>query len=155
MTNQAGLQELDEINKAIVRQLQEDGRRAYAAIGRVVGLSEAAVRQRVQKLHTNGVLQIVGVTDPLQLGFARQVMIGISVTGDVLEVAQKLGELPEADYVVITGGSFDVLLEAVVSDDSHLLRLLATDIRSIEGVARTETFTYLKLIKQTYNWGAK
>lgn len=147
--------EPDDVSKAIIKQLQEDGRRAYAAIGKAVGLSEAAVRQRVQKLIETGVMQIVAVTDPMQLGFARQVMIGITVAGDVEQVAGKLGALPEVDYIVITAGSFDILAEAVVTDDDHLLRLLNNHIRGIDGVARTETFLYLKLTKQTYDWGAR
>lgn len=151
----AGASAIDETSKAIIKQLQEDGRRPYAAIGRAVGLSEAAVRQRVQKLIDAGVVQIVAVTDPMQLGFDRQVMIGINVEGDVEDIAAKLGAIPEVDYVVITAGSFDILAEAVLADDDHMLRLIGRDIRSIEGVRSTETFLYLKLTKQTYDWGAR
>jgi len=153
--NRSGARDIDDISKAIIKELQEDGRRAYATIGRAVGLSEAAVRQRVQKLLEAGVVQIVAVTDPMQIGFDRQVMIGINVDGDVEDVAAKLGAISEVDYVVITAGSFDVLAEAVVSDDAHLLRLIGREIRSIEGICRTETFHYLKLVKQTYDWGAR
>lgn len=147
--------DIDDTSKAIIKELQRDGRRAYAAIGKAVGLSEAAVRQRVQKLIDSGVMQIVAVTDPMQLGFDRQVMIGINVDGDVEQVAAKLGAIPEVDYLVVTAGSFDILAEAVVTDDDHLLRLIGRDIRSIDGIRRTETFLYLKLTKQTYNWGAR
>lgn len=145
----------DDVSKAIIEQLQADGRRSYAAIGQAVGLSEAAVRQRVQKLIDSGVMQIVAVTDPMQIGFARQAMVGISCTGDVEAVAAKLAAIPEVDYLVITAGSWDILCEVVVEDDDHLLRLINRSIRSIEGVDKTETFLYLKLTKQTYNWGAK
>ncbi len=145
----------DDVSKAIIQQLQEDGRRPYATIGKAVGLSEAAVRQRVQKLVETGVMQIVAVTDPMQLGFDRQVMIGITVAGDIEAVAEELGKLTEVDYIVITAGSFDILAEAVVADDDHLLQLINTKIRSITGVDRTETFLYLKLTKQTYDWGAR
>src|SRR5215203_913972 len=100
---------LDEVSKAIIEQLQQDGRRSYAAIGKVVGLSEAAVRQRVQRLIDSGVMQVVAVTDPLELGFARQAMVGIRVTGRLEPVADALAELPEVDYVVITAGSYDLL----------------------------------------------
>jgi Lrp/AsnC family transcriptional regulator, regulator for asnA, asnC and gidA len=135
--------------------LQADGRRSYAAIGQAVGLSEAAVRQRVQKLIDSGVMQIVAVTDPTQVGFARQAMVGISCTGDVEAIAAKLAGIPEVDYIVITAGSWDILAEVVVADDEHLLRLVNRNIRSIDGIDRTETFLYLKLTKQTYNWGAQ
>ena len=145
---------LDDVSRAIIEQLQEDGRRPYAAIGKAVGLSEAAVRQRVQKLVDGGVVQIVGVTDPSQLGFARQAMIGVEISGDLQEVADRLAAMHDVDYVVVTAGSFDVLAEVVVTDDAHLLDLVSR-IRAIPGVGRTESFLYLKLVKQTYNWGAR
>ena len=146
---------IDEVSKAIIAELQADGRRSYAAIGQAVGLSEAAVRQRVQRLTEAGVIQIVGVTDPLQLGFARQAMIGIKVTGDMEQVADELAEMAEVDYVVITAGSFDVIVEVVCESDEQLLAVLNRRIRSLPGVASTETFVYLKLRKQTYSWGVR
>jgi Lrp/AsnC family transcriptional regulator for asnA, asnC and gidA len=146
---------LDETSRAIIEQLQADGRRAYATIGKAVGLSEAAVRQRVQKLVDHGVMQIVAVTDPMQTGFARQAMVAISATGDVEEIAEQLNKISEVDYLVITAGSFDILAEIVVEDDDHLLQLVNGRIRTIPGIVRTETFLYLRLAKQTYNWGAR
>lgn len=146
---------LDELSKAIIEQLQEDGRRPYATIGKAVGLSEAAVRQRVQRLVDSGMVQIVAVTDPLQVGFARQAMIGIKVDGDLEAVADVVAGLPEVDYVVITAGGFDVLAEVVCEDDDHLLEVLNRKIRSIPDVRATETFVYLRLRKQHYNWGTR
>ena len=146
---------LDDVNKAIIRQLQSDGRRSYAAITTAVGLSEAAVRQRVQRLLDAGVMQVVAVTDPMQVGFARQAMIGVNAEGDLRDVADKLSALPEVDYVVITAGSFDILVEVVCEDDEHLLSLLNDSIRSVPGVQNTETFVYLRLAKQTYTWGTR
>ena len=146
---------LDAVSKAIIEQLQVDGRRSYAEIGKAVGLSEAAVRQRVQKLTESGVMQVVAVTDPMQLGFFRQAMIGVRVTGDTTEVAEKLAALDAVDYVVLTAGSFDILAEGVCEDDAHLIELLNQKIRRIDGVQSTETFVYLKLQKQFYNWGTR
>jgi Lrp/AsnC family transcriptional regulator, regulator for asnA, asnC and gidA len=146
---------LDATSKGIIEQLQEDGRRPYAAIGKAVGLSEAAVRQRVQRLVESGVVQIVAVTDPLQVGFTRQAMIGIKAEGDLQELADSLTAIPEVDYVVVTAGAFDVLVEVVCEDDEHLLQVLNTAIRSLPGVRTTETFVYLKLRKQLYNWGTR
>ena len=145
----------DDVSRAIIEQLQADGRRSYASIGQAVGLSEAAVRQRVQKLVDSGVMQIVAVTDPTQIGFARQAMVGISVSGDIEAVASKLAQIPEVDYLVVTAGSWDILAEIVVEDDDHLLQVVNRNIRSLDGVERTESWLYLKLAKQTYNWGAK
>jgi Lrp/AsnC family transcriptional regulator, regulator for asnA, asnC and gidA len=146
---------IDDTSKAIIAQLQDDGRRSYASIGQAVGLSEAAVRQRVQKLVDNEVMQIVAVTDPMQLGFARQAMIAITASGDIDAIADHLAKIDEVDYIVVTAGSVDLLVEVVVEDDEHLLRLVNDRIRSIGGVLRTEKFMYLKLVKQTYNWGAR
>jgi Lrp/AsnC family transcriptional regulator for asnA, asnC and gidA len=145
---------LDHLSKQIIEQLQQDGRRSYAAIGKAVGLSEAAVRQRVQRLIDVGAMQIVAVTDPMTLGFPRQTMIGIRCGCDLERVASHLAELDEIDYVVITAGSFDLLIEVVCENDDQLLEILGR-VRSIPSVSSTETFVYLKLCKQTYSWGTR
>ncbi len=146
---------LDEVSKGIVEQLQHDGRMPYASIGKAVGLSEAAVRQRVQRLLENGVMQIVAVTNPMQLGFARQALVGINAEGDVEPIAEALTSMPEVVYVIVTAGSFDLMVEVVCESDDHLLELLSKRIRSLAGVRSTETFVYLKLHKQTYSWGVR
>ncbi len=146
---------LDDVSKAIINQLQQDGRRPYATIGKAVGLSEAAVRQRVQRLIESGVMQIVAVTDPLTVGFSRAAMIGIRVEGDSEIVAEKLEGFSEVDYVVVTAGSFDLLVEVVCEDDDHLLEIINKRIRAIPGVVTTESFVYLKLRKQIYTWGTR
>ncbi|NNG39773.1 Lrp/AsnC family transcriptional regulator [Flexivirga sp. ID2601S] len=146
---------LDDVSKAIIGHLQSDGRAAYSAIAREIGLSEAAVRQRVQRLLDSDVLQIVAVTDPAQVGFDRQAMIGLTVHGDLGSVQVALNEMPEVAYIVLTAGRFDILVEVVCVDDDHLLDLLTAKIRAIPGVADTETFVYLKLAKQRYDWGTR
>ena len=146
---------LDEVSKAIIEQLQQDGRRPYASIGKAVGLSEAAVRQRVQRLVESGAMQIVAVTDPLSVGFPRMAMIGIRVEGDMELVAEKLEAMAEVDYVVITAGAYDLLVEVVCEDDDHLLDVINRQIRAIPGVRHTESFVYLKLRKQIYTWGTR
>lgn len=146
---------LDDVSKAIIEHLQEDGRQSYATIAKLVGLSEAAVRQRVQRLLDAGVMQIVAVTDPLQVGFRRQALIGIRVDGDLTSVAEALTEMSAVDYVVTTAGSFDILAEVVCEDDDQLLELLTKGVRTLPGVQSTETFVYLKLNKQHYNWGTR
>ncbi|SFL14648.1 Lrp/AsnC family transcriptional regulator [Geodermatophilus ruber] len=143
---------LDDVSRAIIEQLQEDGRRPYARIATAVGLSEAAVRQRVQRLVDAGVMQIVAVTDPLHPGFSRQAMVGVRTSGDVRAVADTLAALPEVDDVVITSGSLDVLAEVVCEDDDQLPDVVAR-IRAVEGVTSTETFLYLGLRRQTYARG--
>jgi Lrp/AsnC family transcriptional regulator for asnA, asnC and gidA len=146
---------LDDVSKAIIEQLQTDGRKSYSDIGRAVELSEAAVRQRVQKLIDSGVMQIVAVTDPLQLGFYRQAMIGIRTMGDSRTISDAIAAIDAVEYVVLTAGSFDMLAEVVCEDDDSLLALLNGQIRTVPGVLQTEVFTYLQLKKQQYNWGTR
>ena len=146
---------LDDVAKAIIEQLQQDGRRSYAAIGKQVGLSEAAVRQRVQRLLESGVMQIVAVTDPMQLGFARQAMVGVRTSGPLQPIADALSAIDEIDYVVVTAGSFDLLVEVVCESDEALFDLISDQIRRLPGVEGTETFMYLQLRKQTYSWGVR
>ena len=147
--------DLDDADKSLVELLQRDGRLPYTRLAAQVGLSEAAVRQRVQRLIENKVVQIVAVTDPLTLGFRRQAMVGVKIEGDTIAVADALAQIPEIDYVVCTSGSFDLLFEMVCEDDEHLLTLLNEQVRMIPGVRSTETFMYLRLRKQTYAWGAR
>ena len=144
---------LDDIDKAIIRELQLDGRTPYAKLGPAVGLSQAAVRQRVQRLIENGVMQVVAVTDPLMLGFNLEAMIGVEVDGDLRAVASKLAEVDNVDYVVVTTGRFDLVVEVVCRDHEELLHIINDVIRAVPGVRATETFTYLHLEKQTYSWG--
>ncbi len=146
---------IDGLSKLIIEQLQEDGRRSYAEIGRAVGLSEAAVRQRVQRLTESGAMQVVAVTDPMQLGFHRQAMIGLRVSGDTRLVAAELEKISAVDYLVLTAGSFDILAEVVCESDDDLVELLNSRIRSLPGVISSETFVYLGLRKQSYDWGTR
>ena len=146
---------LDDADRRIIEALQSDGRRAYGSIAEDVGLSEAAVRRRVQRLRDAGALDIVAVTDPLQLGFHREAMLGIKVQGDVRSVADEIAAIDEAIYVVLCAGSFDILVELITEDDDHLLHVLNDQIRAVEGVIQVETFLYLKLAKQTYSWGTR
>ncbi len=146
---------LDAISKNIIELLQQDGRMSFTDISRTVGLSEAAVRQRVQRLVESGVMQITAVTNPLELGFARQALVGVRVTGDTREVADLIAEFDEVDYVVLTAGSFDLLVEVLCVDDEALLSLINDRLRAVPGVLATETFVYLRLVKQSYTWGTR
>ena len=146
---------LDQLSKRIIEQLQQDGRRSYAAIARNVGLSEAATRQRVQKLLDERVIQIAAVTDAAAVGFHRMALLGVNVEGDIRSVADKVSGLPEAEYVVICAGQFDVLVELICEDDAHLLRTIDESVRTIPGVRSTETFVYLQVAKENYQWGTR
>ena len=144
---------LDDVDKAIIRELQVDGRMAYAQLSPKVGLSQAAVRQRVNRLLERGVFQIVAVSDPLSLGLTTQAMVGITVTGDVRVVAATVAAMGESEYVLITAGRYDVLAELLCTDNDALLELVNDRIRVIDGVAATEVFSILKMEKLTFSWG--
>jgi Lrp/AsnC family transcriptional regulator, regulator for asnA, asnC and gidA len=144
---------LDDVGKAILRQLQEDGRRSYTAIGDAVGLSEAAVRQRVKALVDSGALQIVAVADPITLGFGVMASVGVTVAGDSRRAAETISEIDEVDYCVLTSGRYDLQLEIVCRDNEHLLSVINDRIRTVEGVRETETSICLRVHKQTYNYG--
>jgi Lrp/AsnC family transcriptional regulator for asnA, asnC and gidA len=144
---------LDEANKRIVTELQRDGRMSYAALTKVVGLSEAAVRQRVQRLLDHGVIKVEAVTDPQALGLHRQAMVGLAISGDVRSVADALTQLPEVSSVVLCAGPADLLVELVCVDDDHLLTLLNDTIRGLPGVTGAQTYVYLKQTKHSHAWG--
>ncbi len=149
------LDELSPLDKRIIEHLQADGRRPFTQIATEIGVSEAAVRARTNRLIDRGILQIVGVADPGKLGF-QQALIGIRCQpGRLVTVADALAALPEVDYVVVTTGRFDILIELVSEDNEGLLRFLTDRLPEIEGVRDTETFTYLRLVKQTYQFGTR
>jgi len=147
--------ELAPLDKRIIEHLQADGRRPFTQIAHELGVSEAAVRARTNRLIERGILQVVGVADPGKLGF-QQALIGIRCQpGRLVAVAEALALLPEVDYVVVTTGRYDILIETVSEDNEALLRFLTDRLQAIEGVRDTETFTYLRLVKQTYQFGTR
>jgi len=146
---------VDPMDRRIVAALQRDGRRPFTSIAKELGLSEAAVRQRVARLQGAGIMQVVAVADPMALGYTAMAMVAISVDGGARKrVAEAVGRLPEVSYLVLTAGSFDMLAEVVCEDNDHLLRLLSEDLAGIQGVRQTETFVYLRLLKEAYTWSA-
>lgn len=148
-----GTPHVDELDRQIIEQLQSDGRMPYTKLGAHVGLSEAAVRQRVQRLTDAGVIQIVAVSDPMVLGRRRIAMIGVRAEGDVSIISELIAAIDDTEYVVITAGSFDIMVEVMAADEAELLRI-TNQIRTIPGVRSTESFMLLHIAKQTFNWGA-
>ena len=155
-TTGRGADEVSPLDKRIIEHLQQDGRRPFTQIASDLGVSEAAVRARTNRMVERGVLQVVGVTDPLRLGFQQMAMIGIRCERDMLvEVAERIADMPEVSYVVITAGTYDLLIETVCEDNEALLKFLTEQLRQIDGVRDTETFVYLRMVKQTYQWGTR
>jgi Lrp/AsnC family transcriptional regulator for asnA, asnC and gidA len=148
--------EISELDKRIIEHLQLDGRRPFTQIATALGVSEATVRARTNRLIARGILQIVGVTDPLKLGFQQQAMIGVRCeASQLLEAAEVINAFPEVDYLVVTAGSYDLLVEVVCEDNEALLHFLADKLRRVAGVRETETFVYLRMLKQVYTWGTR
>ena len=151
-----GSDEVSVLDKRIIEHLQQDGRRPFTQIAADLGVSEAAVRARTNRLVERGILQVVGVTDPLKLGFQQQAMIGVRCERNLLlDVAEAVSAFPEVDYVVITAGTFDLLIEVVCENNEALLQFLTEKLRAVDGVRDTETFVYLRMVKQTYQWGTR
>jgi Lrp/AsnC family transcriptional regulator for asnA, asnC and gidA len=146
---------LDSVDEAIIAVLQEDGRRSYGEIGEAVGLSEAATRQRINRLRDSGVMRIVAITDPVALGRGVVATIGLRVSGDTRAAATRLAEIAAVEYVVVTAGSFDVIVEVVCGTEEELLSVINDDIRSIGGVRETETFMHLRTEKNVFAWGQR
>ena len=144
---------LDRVDQSIIEALQKNGRESFRRIAAAIGVSEATVRARYSRLCDENILQVTGVTNPLELGFEAQAMVGIRTTGAPEPVADEIAKWDEAGYVVVTAGQDDILVELVCADRRQLLEL-TNRIRSLAGVASTESFLYLALWKQLYDWGA-
>ena len=148
--------EISELDKRVIEHLQRDGRRPFTQIAVDPEVSEATVRSRTNRLVENGILQIVGVTDPLKLGFQQQAMIGVRCeAAQLMEAAAAISEFPEVDYLVVTAGAYDLLVEVVCEDNEALLGFLTQKLRQVAGVRETETFVYLRMVKQVYSWGTR
>ncbi|HEY6608551.1 MAG TPA: Lrp/AsnC family transcriptional regulator [Candidatus Limnocylindria bacterium] len=149
-------QALDDLDKSIIQCLQADGRRPYAQIGRQLKVPEATVRQRAERLISRGIVQVVGVTDPLAMGFQQPALIGLKVEpGKLDEIADKIAQLDEVTYLVVTAGRFDLVCEVVCEDNEHLLRVLTESLAGIKGIRSTETLVELRFVKESYQWGTR
>jgi Lrp/AsnC family transcriptional regulator, regulator for asnA, asnC and gidA len=149
------IDDLDEIDRLLVALLQADGRASYADLGEAVGLSPAGARLRVLRLQERGILQIVAVTDPLALGYGQMAQIGVVVDADVRTVADAMAAIDEVIYIVLTAGSFDLMVEVVATDPHHLLTIVNEKVRPVPGVARVETFPYYGIHTHRFTWGVR
>ncbi|HUH53743.1 MAG TPA: Lrp/AsnC family transcriptional regulator [Microbacteriaceae bacterium] len=146
--------DLDETDRKLIAALQRDGRYGYTELGELVGLTAGGARRRVMRLEKRGVVQIVGVTDPLRLGFQSMAMVGIVANGDIEAIAKKLGEIESVVYVVLTAGQFDLLVEVLAEDQQKMFDVINSQIRPIEGIMRAETFSYYSIRTHRFGWGS-
>ena len=145
---------LDRVDRAIIEALQANGRESFRAIATRIGVAEATVRARYARLVDEDILQVTGITNPLELGFDAIALVGVNTTGSPEPVAEAISGWEEASYVVVSAGRYDVLVELVCADRRHLLEV-TNRIRAVEGVETTESFLYLQLVKQVYAWGTR
>lgn len=146
---------LDDIDRKIITALQVDGRTSYADLGPLVGLSAAAARQRVQRLIESGALQVVGVTDPMALGYPSMAMLGVAVDGDVVAVADQLAKIDGVIYIVLTSGRFDIMVEVLSSDAPGLLSMINDRMKTIKGVRSVESFVYFGIHTHRFGWAPR
>jgi len=145
--------DLDDVDRRLLRILQADGRASYATMAPEAGLSAPAVRLRVQRLVDAGVLQVVGVTDPMALGFGVMAMVGVQTRGDVRVIADAVGALPNVVYLVLTSGEHDLLVEVVCRSAEELLEVVNDRLRAIEGVVSTRVWQYYGIHTHRFTWG--
>ncbi|MFN8051740.1 MAG: Lrp/AsnC family transcriptional regulator [Acidimicrobiales bacterium] len=147
--------ELDDIDKKIVTELQRDGRISYADLGPIVGLSPAAARQRVQRILDSGIVQVVGVTDPQALGFPVMAMLGVQVDGDAAKIADELAAIEGVIYIVMSAGSFDLMVEVICEDTMSLMDLINRKVKTVAGVRQVESFVYFGIHTHRFGWGVR
>ncbi len=145
---------LDEIDAQIIAALQEDGRMPFAQIAQRLGVSPGMVRQRLQRLVRDGVCQIVAVTNPLLMGYPVMALIGVKADYGrrLRDIARAIAAFDEVIYLVLSTGSYDLLVEVICHDNAHLLEFLTERLHAVEGVHDTETFLYLDIVKEVYAW---
>lgn len=144
---------MDQLDKLILQTLQEDGRTPFTQIAAQAGVSETTVRSRYRSLIEAGVVRTVGIVDPYALGFEAPAIIGISVEPGVTDqVAKKISELPEVSYLVMTLGSYDLIVEVFCRNLPHLTNLMEQSIQLIPGIRSTETLIIARSYKLTYTW---
>ncbi len=154
MTNESRrLDDLDAIDVAIIRMLQEQGRRTNVEIARSQGVSEPTIRKRIDRMFDDGIIKVVAVLNPRTTGYEMDVLIGIRVeAGKLLDVGQKLAEREDVVYLGYITGRHDILVEMLFRDVDSLFACLNVDLPRIGGIVSTETYTVLRAQKINYDW---
>jgi Lrp/AsnC family transcriptional regulator for asnA, asnC and gidA len=147
--------DLDRLDRGIIAALQVDGRRAYSRIAAEVGVSESVIRYRVRRLEDAGILRIVGIADPMRMGFGLMALVGVKATvGRLDDICAQLERLSAVTHLVVTTGGFDVFVEVLCRDTAHFAEVLTERIGMIDGVTDTQSFLVLQVRKTSYDWGA-
>ena len=145
---------LDTVDYEIISLLQEDGRRPSVEIAQRIGVSEATVRRRVERLIEQDIIRIAAVSDPLKLGFPVVVIVGLKVErGQLSEAAKALAVLSEVRFLGYTAGRHDLVFEAWFGSNQQLLEFLSQRLAGIAGIRDVEVSHVLEMVKYTYDWG--
>ena len=144
---------LDGTDRNIIQALKSDGRLPFSTIAEQLGVSPNMIRQRVQRMNEQGVLQFAAVTNPLKIGYGTMALIGVKADGQhMLEIARTIAAFDEVIYLAITAGTYNFLVEVTCIDNAHLLRFLTEKLYGVEGVREAEPFIYLDIVKEIYAW---
>jgi Lrp/AsnC family transcriptional regulator for asnA, asnC and gidA len=145
---------LDDTDREIISYLQYDGRMPFTRIAEEIGITEGGVRRRVKKLTDEGMLQIVGIVEPHDIGLDEAGMIGVSVEGRPIDdVAEDISQYTEVTYLFQAAGGFDLFVEVYCQDRDHFVEFLNNTLQRIAGVRSTQSFLILKMYKLSYRWG--
>lgn len=141
----------DDLDLAILELLRSDGRKPYTEIAQLLQVSEGTVRNRVARLVEKGVMQIVGLIDPVRMGYDTPAMIGVTIhNADIEEVARKIASFPEVSYLIMVSGGFDLMVEVICRDREDFTTFINQKLRKIPGVAQTQSFFILRTVKMAY-----
>jgi Lrp/AsnC family transcriptional regulator for asnA, asnC and gidA len=145
------LQDLDDIDRAVIESMRKDGRMAFSQIAEQLNVSPGMIRLRYNRLVELGYLKVVAVTNPLMMGKRTMAMIGVRTDGrKILEVANQLTAFDEVVYVVVVSGRYDLMIEVFCRDHEDLLNFLTEKLAKVDGVRETESFMHLKIVKEIY-----
>ena len=140
-----------DLDQKIIQLLQANGRASHVRIAKDVGLSEATVRRRLQSLIQDEIIRVVAVPDLKKMGYTTVALVGVQADPDKIDaVAEKLAQLPEAHYVSLTTGSYDIFMWVALASSEGLGKFLRQKVGVTEGIRRTETFVHLAIAKKGY-----
>jgi Lrp/AsnC family transcriptional regulator for asnA, asnC and gidA len=150
IVNQAS-EPLDDIDRSIIEAMRKDGRVAFSQIAGQLDVSPGMIRLRYNRLVETGILKVAAISNPLRMGFKTMALIGIRVDVSRLsEIAEKISQLDEVIYLIITSGRYDLFAEVMTRDHADLLNFLSRKLSSIDGVRESESFMHLKIVKEVY-----
>ena len=147
---------MDPLDRLIIGALQENARRTNAEIAAKVGSTEPTVRRRVNRLLDEGLIRIVAVATPFDLGYQVVALLGMQLDqSKLVSIASRLVSFPEVRFAGITAGNYDIVAEVWFQSTDELVSFISNRLTKIPGIERVETIQVLKLLKYAYDWGVQ